>query len=263
MKATHLSYSDRANYCLSSLGKHLLQLLDEKETNLILSADVTSSEQLLNLANQLGPHICALKTHIDIIDDFTPNVTVELRKLAHKHHFFIFEDRKFADIGHTVKHQYQGGMYHIVDWADMVNAHSLPGPGIVEGLAEVGRKKNRGLILIAEMSSTGHLMNSQYIKHTLALAEKFPDFVIGFITQHALSTDPHWINMTPGIKLEEGKDKLGQNYVTPEKAILEQGTDIIIVGRGIIAAKDSVLEAIKYRDRAWEAYRTRCKKRGR
>ena len=254
MTSSRLTYHERASYCLSPLANRLLQLLDEKETNLALSADVTSAQTLLELADLLGPEICVLKTHIDIINDFTPALTHELRTLAHKHRFILFEDRKFADIGNTVKQQYEGGIYHISDWADMVNAHSLPGPGVVKGLAEVGRKKNRGLVLIAEMSSVGHFMNTDYIKNTLKMAEQFADFVIGFITQHALSTDPHWINLTPGIKLEEGIDALGQHYVTPESAILEQGSDIIIVGRGILSAHDPVAEARKYRAKSWEAY---------
>lgn len=260
MQGSHLSYSERADYCLSAAGRNLLQLLDEKKTNLALSADVTSAQQLLDLADQLGPEICILKTHIDIIEDFSPALTEKLRKLALKHHFLIFEDRKFADIGNTVKHQYTGGMYHISNWADLVNAHSIPGPGIVQGLAEAGRKKNRGLILLAEMSSQGHLMSAEYIQETLKIAEQFADFVIGFITQHALSHDPHWINFTPGVKLEKDQDKLGQQYTTPETAIIEHGSDIIIVGRGIISADDPLTIAQTYRERGWKSYLERCGK---
>lgn len=255
-----LSYTERASYCLSPVGMHLLKLLDQKQTNLSVSADVTSAEKLLALADLLGPEICILKTHIDIITDFTPALTTELRKLADKHQFLIFEDRKFADIGNTVKHQYEGGIYRIADWADMTNAHVLPGPGIIEGLAEVGRKKNRGLILLAEMSSAGHLMDMAYIQNTVKMAEKYQDFVFGFITQRAIAADPHWINMTPGVKLESGTDLLGQQYVTPEQAIIEHGSDIVIVGRGIIAANDPLSAAKKYRRHAWDAYLKRMQK---
>lgn len=258
MKMTRLSYAERAHYCLSPLAKNIFNLLEEKQTNLAFSADVTSSQKLLDLANLLGPEICILKTHIDIIKDFTPNLTDHLRELALKHKFFIFEDRKFADIGHTVKHQYEGGIYEIADWADIVNAHSLPGPGIIKGLAEVGRKKNRGLLLLAEMSSAGHLMNEEYMQQTLQMAEPFADFVIGFITQHALSKDPHWLNMTPGIKLDIDQDKLGQQYITPQKSIIEHGADIIIVGRGILTAEDPLAEAKKYRKAGWESYLESC-----
>lgn len=257
MNFSRLSYGERANYCLSNTGRQLLQLLEDKQTNLSLSADVTSADKLLALADELGPEICLLKTHIDIINDFTPALTKELQKLALKHHFLLFEDRKFADIGHTVKHQYEGGIYRIADWAHIVNAHSLPGPGIVKGLAETGRKKNRGLILLAELSSAGHLMDAEYISETVKMAEQFPDFVIGFITQHAVSVDPHWINITPGVKFAADGDTLGQQYVTPEKALGENGADIIIVGRGILAADDPLLEAQKYRQAGWEIYKKR------
>lgn len=257
MKKTHKSYKERATHCTSPLAKRLLQLMDDKQSNLALSADITTANELLQLADLIGPEICVLKTHIDIIDDFTPALTKELRKLADKHQFLIFEDRKFADIGNTVKHQYEGGVYRIAEWADIVNAHSLPGPGIIEGLAEAGLKNNRGLLMLAEMSSAGNLLDKNYVQHTLRMAQAHPDFVIGFITQHALSDEPHWINMTPGVKLEGGTDKLGQRYITPDIAIRENGTDIIIVGRGIIAANDPLNEAQKYRKAGWEAYKTR------
>lgn len=254
-----ISYTERAETCQSPIAKYLFRLLDEKKTNLALSADVTSSNQLLELADYLGPEICILKTHIDIIDDYTPQVTQTLRQLADKHRFYLFEDRKFADIGNTVRHQYQNGIYRIADWADLINAHALPGPGIISGLAEIGQNKNRGLFLIAEMSSAGNLMDLNYIQNTLSLADQFPDFVIGFITQRSLSVNVNWLNLTPGIKLEPGRDALGQQYATPEKAILKNGSDIIIVGRGILTANNPLLETKRYREQGWQAYLRRCK----
>lgn len=237
-----------------ALTKRLLTLIKNKKTNLGLSADVTHAEELIDLVDKLGPEICVLKTHIDIIVDFTPALTDELTKLAKKHDFLIFEDRKFADIGSIAQMQYENSVYRISAWADIVTGHPLLGPGMIQGLAEIGQPKQRGLLMLAELSAADTLLTEDYTRSAVKIAEQFPDFVMGFIAQRRLNNDPRWIYLTPGVKLEAGKDRLGQRYVTPELAIAERGSDIIIVGRGIIQAQDPVAEAQKYRQRGWQAY---------
>lgn len=251
------TYSERADLSLNPTAKHLFKLMDKKKSNLSLSADVTSSKKLLELADKLGPEIVVLKTHIDIINDFTPALTEHLAALAEKHDFLIFEDRKFADIGNTVKHQYQDGIFRISDWAHIVNAHPLTGPGVIDGLKAVGALKSRALLLLAELSSKDNFITAEYTKKTVELAEAHQDFVMGFICQRKLSDNPAFIYMTPGVNLAKGGDKLGQQYNSPQEVILEKGSDIIIVGRAIIEAQDPLVEARKYREQGWHAYQNR------
>lgn len=249
-----LSYSQRAQHSLNPAGRRLLKLMDEKQTNLSVAADVTRADELLHIAETLGPEICILKTHIDILEDFTPALTHKLRALAEKHHFLIFEDRKFADIGNTVKWQYQDGMYRIADWADITNAHIVPGPGIIKGLKEVGLSRGRALLLLAEMSPKGNLAKGAYTKQAVEWAQEHADFVIGFICVKKLTDHPAFIHLTPGVKLVEGEDSLEQQYLTPQKVIQENRSDVIIVGRGIYQAENPQLEAKKYREAAWSSY---------
>ena len=178
-----LSFQQRADLCTNSTAKKLFTLIAQKKTNLALSADVTSAKELIHLAETLGPEICLLKTHIDIISDFHPGLITILQTLATKHQFLLFEDRKFADIGNTVLHQYQDGIYHIADWAHLINAHLLPGEGIITGLKKIGMQQERGLLLIAQMSSAGNLFDQRYTAASVAMALKHAEFVIGFICQ--------------------------------------------------------------------------------
>jgi orotidine 5'-phosphate decarboxylase subfamily 1 len=255
-----LSYSERAKLTNNKTAKKLFLLMDDKKTNLSIAVDVITKEELLNITENLGPEICVLKTHIDIIEDFDTQLISDLQRLSEKHNFLIFEDRKFADIGNTVMHQYQDGVYHIADWSHITNAHTVAGPGTIEGLKKIGLHKGNGLLLLAEMSPEGNLAKGYYTKESIKMAEKYKDFVIGFITMRKLIDNPSFINMTPGVKLEKDTDNMGQQYNTPESVIFEKENDIIIVGRGIIKAKDPKEEAQKYREAGWEAYEKRLKK---
>lgn len=243
----------RADLTSNPTAKKIFATMARKQSNLAVAADVTTKAELLTLAEKVGPEVCIFKTHIDIVSDFDQDLVTQLQQLAEQHDFVIFEDRKFADIGNTVKHQYQDGVYHIADWASLVNGHTLPGAGLVEGLKAVGSAKGNAMLLIAELSCKGNLINQDYTAQTLSLAEQHDDFVIGFICQQRISDDPKFIHMTPGIKMVEGGDNLGQQYNTPQTAI-ERGTDVIIVGRDIYQADDPAQVAKAYRKAGWEAF---------
>ncbi|XP_044522665.1 uridine 5'-monophosphate synthase [Gracilinanus agilis] len=255
---TELSFGMRAQLPgIHPIASKLLKIMEKKQTNLCLSADTTEAKVLLNLAATLGSHICMLKTHVDILSDFDLGVMEELKALAKHHEFLIFEDRKFADIGNTVKKQYEGGVFKIASWADLVNAHVVPGPGVVKGLSEVGMPIHRGCLLIAEMSSSGSLATGDYTKAAVKMAEEHSEFVIGFISGSRLSKKPEFVHLTPGVQLQAGGDNLGQQYKSPQEVIGKQGSDIIIVGRGILTASDHLEAAEMYRKAAWEAYLAR------
>ena len=171
------------------------------------------------------------------------------------------EDRKFADIGNTVSLQYSSGIYKIASWAHVTNAHSVSGDGVVAGLKKIGLPLGRGLLLLAEMSSTGSLAKGQYTDDTVEMARRNQDFVFGFVAQRRMSErdDEDFLVFTPGVQMTASGDTLGQQYRTPRDVILKDGCDIIIVGRGIYSDLGNVkLKAEQYRDAGWQAYEERC-----
>jgi uridine monophosphate synthetase len=244
---------------MNPIIEKLKNIIQTKQTNLAVAADIDSAAEVLELAEKIGDKICILKTHVDIFEDFTPDFPKKLREIADEKNFLIFEDRKFADIGNTVSLQFSSGVYKIADWADLVNAHTIVGPGIVDGLKKVN--KNSGLILLAQMTPQGNLFTEEYALQTVEMAKANADFCVGFIGS---SDKPEVLQkvreaageelmiFVPGIKLAKGGDDLGQTYNTPEKAI-GNGADVIIVGRGIFQAEDPEVEAEKYRAAGWNA----------
>ena len=234
----------------------LRDLIQQKQSNLALSLDVTKKSAFLEIADELGPEICILKSHIDIIEDFDQDLIIQLRALAKKHQFLLFEDRKFADIGETVKHQFAQGVFRIREWADIINAHGITGPGIIDSLKSVARK-DTGLLMLAQLSAKDNLLTSELTQTILSFAEKNPDYVMGFIAQQRLNSSHDFIYMTPGVHLDKSGDNLDQQYRTPEQAIIRDGCDIIIVGRAIYEAENPLEQAKRYKKSGWQALMAR------
>ncbi|KAL9646969.1 hypothetical protein ABK040_013827 [Willaertia magna] len=260
-KKKELTYGERAKLTKSPFSKKLFELMEQKQSNLCIAADVTSKEDLLKLADETGPEICMLKTHIDILEDNPDQEFInKLKDLALKHNFVLFEDRKFADIGQTVKQQYAKGPFKIASWSDLTNAHLISGgesvvKGFKEAIKECGIKEERGLLFIAQMSTEGTMTGESTQQEAIKVALKEEDFVSGFICQGKLRDDlDQFLYCTPGVRLDVKGDSLGQQYNSPDYIVREKKSDVIIVGRGIYHAENRSESAKLYKKLGWEAY---------
>ncbi|GEN73023.1 MULTISPECIES: orotidine-5'-phosphate decarboxylase [Chryseobacterium] len=243
---TRSSYEQKLEHAQHSVSKKLLETALAKKSNLIASADVTTTQELLDLAEKVGPHVIALKTHIDIISDFEYEKTiVPLKALAEKHQFLLMEDRKFADIGNTQELQFTSGVFKITDWADFVTSQ------VIGGFESLDCFKNVGVVAIVGMSSKGALTTASYREEALKVALSHPN-VIGGVSQNQIPEE--LLLFTPGVNLADSGDGKGQQYNTPEHVFKMLHSDFIIVGRGIYKAEDPETAAITYKNEGWNAY---------
>ena len=241
-----LSYEGKLEKATHPVAKKLLEVAINKQSNLIASADVTTTAELLKIAEEVGPHIAALKTHIDIITDFSYDGTIlPLKKLAQDHNFLIMEDRKFGDIGNTQELQFTQGIYRISEWADFVTSH------VIGGYDSLNCFNNVGVVTIVSMSSKGTLTDANYQQEALKVATTHPN-VIGGVSQNKLPED--MLLFTPGVNLEVKGDGKGQQYNTPQHVFSNLKTDFMIVGRGIYKADDAAQSSEFYKNVGWASY---------
>lgn len=257
---TAYSYKKIGKDAEHPVAKRLAATILKKKTNLCCSADVTNAQELLDLAAQVGPHICMLKTHTDNLNDCSPETIASLKALAAQHDFLIFEDRKFADIGHIVMQQFTAAPLCIADWADAVTVHVVAGSSSIEALRATGKLDTTALIVVAEMSTKDTLTDQKYTQKAIAIAEQHSDIVLGTVAQNHRSEHPGIMMLTPGINTDRKKDGLGQTYNHPDEAFAKRGVDIMIVGRGIYQSSNPALQAEIYKKIGWESYLKRPNK---
>ena len=229
--------------------------MEEKGTRVILAADLFTISEISNILNEVGGHICMLKTHVDGIRDFDlarwmSEVVAPARKMG----VLMFEDRKFADIGYVSKIQMLGHQ-RIAEWADVVTAHRISGPDIIEGIHDAWKECGRrgSVAVLAQMSSSGNLLDEEYCRKVVDSCREI-DGVCGFIGN---GSNPGNISelrglvggakmiLTPGINLNSEEARMGQRYGHPKEAITA-GSDAVIVGSGIIRNAKPLAAAVKY-----------------
>ena len=255
------AWGERWTSCANPLSHRYMETAARKGSLVCLAADMRSVEELLDLVEEVGPHIAALKTHVDLVDDFSVDSWQRLVDAAQRHDLLLFEDRKFADIGKVSQNQ-MAGAHDIRSWADIVTAHRLSGPDIVDGIAAGWADVERigGVLLLAQMSSSGNLLDATYTDETLATGRGSPP-VIGYIGN---GSSPEEISSlrdkvgegkmiwTPGVNLSATGGILGQRYGHPADAV-KAGADAIIVGSGIHSSGDPKGAAAAYAAASWNA----------
>ena len=94
----------------------------------------------------MGPHIAALKTHVDLILDWDKDTW---KVFYHEAEELIYRFLKIGtvDIGKISKNQ-MGGIYDIQSWSDLVTAHLISGSDIITGIQSAWKESAESVVFI-------------------------------------------------------------------------------------------------------------------
>ena len=228
-----------------SLFKHDIFKLSMRErikkfkSKLVFSNDITNKETFFKVLYQVAPYISFLKIHSDTIENFDNEFVRSLLWYKHTYNFLIIDDRKFSDIGNTVRKQIEN--YNIHKWADIVTVHGIAGESTLLPIIEY----DLHILLIAQMSTANNLITTNYTLDVLLLAQSqdhiYENHIIGFISQDEIKGN--FFTFTPGIHANNQTDNYGQTYKKIDD--LPQNS-FAIVGRHIYESNDPAETAKLY-----------------
>ena len=213
------------------------------QPKLIVALDYDNREDALSLVSQLDPHQCALKVGSELFTLLGADFVRGLINLRFK----VFLDLKFHDIPNTVAHACQISAALGV-W--MVNVHASGGFDMMQAARKAleSHKKRPLLIAVTVLTSMNEAglasvgVNTSLDSHVLHLAQMARDagldgvvcsaHEVALIKQHC---GPHFLAVTPGIRLPTQSANDQSRIITPELAI-KAGSDYLVVGRPITRA---------------------------
>jgi len=255
-------WGERWSACESSLSRRYMENVVAKQSLVILAADRYNMAGLFELLDEVSEHVVALKTHVDLVEDWSASSWSEFVGRAAAADMLIFEDRKHSDIGKIARDQ-MGGIYDSRNWADLMTAHLISGPSVIDGMAEAWNSVGRegGVLLLAQMSSAGNLLETPGYSEAVVSVGKEHPACFGFIGNGSSPEELSQLRQlvgngriiwTPGVSISEWDGELGQRYGNPSQAVMA-GSDGIIVGGGIHRA-DAPCDAAKaYAEMSWQA----------
>lgn len=225
-------------YFGDDFNDNLYKLALKKKSNIIVSCDLTQTQDILHMIGIVGRSIIGIKLHSDIIDNFSIDFVDNILKLKKEYEFIIIEDMKLADITSISILKLTKGIYKFSKWVDCVTIHGIV--GMQTNIENIPK-----LIMVTELSSSGSLINEEYIEKCLEI-KNINAYVCQDKTIKIMKNKYDSITLSPGINLDISCDNYDQVYTNCKKGMFW------IVGRGIYMSNDIVNTIERYRETGWK-----------
>ena len=215
----------------------LLEYKKQKNSSIILAYDRTCKHDQTHLYETielLHPHIVGLKVHNEVLGlSFDENQ--KLYDVCKKYGIFLWEDRKFNDIGNTIENQ----VNYYSKIRDFISIVPIGGKGSIPS------NTNLGVFILCELSSENNVINSLMTQQVLSLINNHN--VCGVICQDPSYVPENMLSIMPGIHLHRKNDGKNQIWKTPDN--IKHKPTFYVVGRGILNSDNPLQESILYKNK--------------
>lgn len=215
-----------------------------KTSPIIVALDFPSKKETMQLVDQLDPSLCRLKVGKELFTRCGPSL---VKQLVDKN-FDVFLDLKYHDIPNTVAKACAAAA-DLGVW--MLNVHALGGEKMMTAAKkELSSNDSPLLIAVTWLTSSGQIeLDALGIKTTpqqmvsrLASMTKHAglDGVVCSAQEAPMlrrDMGDDFLLVTPGIRLADSAQDDQCRVVTPEKAIAD-GASYLVIGRPITQAED-------------------------
>ncbi len=215
------------------------------DPKIIVALDFDNEKSCLNLLQQLDPLQCRVKIGKELFVRTGPKLVEKVRSLG----FDVFLDLKFYDIPNTVAAACKAAA-DLEVW--MVNIHASGGVKMMQAAQDAVSHSSKSPLLIAVTILTS--FNDAQLKEigfqntakeqVLHLAKLTKQAGLAGVVCSPLETmmlkkdlGKEFILVTPGVRPTGSVSDDQQRIMTPQQA-LQAGSDYLVIGRPITAAKD-------------------------
>jgi orotidine-5'-phosphate decarboxylase len=216
----------------------------QKSSPIIVALDYPSEKETLQLVEQLQPSLCRLKVGKELFTRCGPSL---VKQLVDKN-FDVFLDLKYHDIPNTVAKACAAAA-DLGVW--MLNVHALGGEKMMIAAREALSESDSPLLIAvtwltssgqSELDALGIKSTPQEMVSRLSAMTKQAglDGVVCSAQEAPMlrkNLGDDFFLVTPGIRPADANQDDQNRVVTPEKAI-NDGASYLVIGRPITQAKD-------------------------
>lgn len=218
---------------------------------ILVALDTATAAEARRLATALVPHVAGFKIGLELLMGPGPSLISELRQLGRP----VFVDAKLHDIPNTVEAAARQLGSAGARW---VTVHASGGMAMmraaVTGLAEGAANTNAGILAVTVLTSLDDLAEigvedpiADQVGRLAALAADAGVEGVVCSTREirvCASTAPELTRVVPGIR-PSGVEHHDQARVATPEAAIDEGADLLVIGRAITGSSDPAAAAAR------------------